>query len=241
MPDSKLRLSIILPAFNERENLPLLIPEVINVLSSLTEDYEIILVDDGSTDGTHKIAADIISRFSKTKYIRLKKNQGLSTALAIGYKNCSGEIIITMDSDLQYDPKDIPKLLEKLDKYDLVCGWRYNRCDSFLKRISSKIANSIRNIITKDNINDAGCIFRVLRRDSLKYIELFDGFHRFLPTLFKLKGFKVIEIKVNHLPRRYGKSKYNIRSRIIITFFDTLMIKWMKGRQIDYDIVEKID
>ncbi|OGW75831.1 MAG: hypothetical protein A2Z72_04170 [Omnitrophica bacterium RBG_13_46_9] len=238
--DTKLKLSVILPAFNEKENLPLLVPEIVSVLSGLSLGFEIIIVDDGSTDGTREAAVDIARRFSNTRYIRLRRNRGLSAALAAGYKISEGDIIVSMDSDLQYDPKDIPRLLEKMDQYDLVCGWRQNRQDPFSKRLSSKIANSIRKAVTGFDINDAGCIFRALRKSCLKDITLFNGFHRFLPALFKINGFKVAEIKVNHLPRRHGKSKYNISNRIAIVSIDTIAVRWMKSRQIDYDIVERL-
>lgn len=232
MPDKKIRFSLILPAYNERENLPVLMPKIIDVLSKLGNDYEIIIIDDGSTDGTPEIIGSILKQSPKIKYTKHEKNLGLSRALETGYKMASGDIIITMDSDLQYDPKDIPKLIEKLDKYDLVCGYRHMRLDYFIKRFSSKIANYIRNLITDENIKDAGCIFRALRRECLKDIEFFDGFHRFLPTLFKINGYKVIEVEVKHFPRIYGKSKYGIRNRIISTFFDTLKVRQMKlGRE----------
>lgn len=243
MPHSTPKLSVILPAFNEKENIPLLIHEIVNVLSGRGESYEIILVDDGSTDGTCHIASDLVKHYPGTKYIRLKKNYGLSTALMAGYENSSAEIIITMDSDLQYDAKDIIKLIDQLGEHgcDLVCGWRHKRCDSFLRRISSRIANFIRNKSTGDNINDAGCIFRVFRRESIKKVWLFNGFHRFLPVLFKLRGQKVMEVKVSHFPRKQGKSKSNIRNRIFVAFLDMLAVKWMKKREIDYEISEKVE
>jgi glycosyltransferase involved in cell wall biosynthesis len=232
---------MVLPIFNEKESLPILIPKIIDVISCLSKNYEVILVDDGSTDGTREVALDIVKKFPNIKYIRLKTNYGLSTALALGYNRCLGKIVVTMDSDLQYDPLDIPKLLEKLDKYDLVCGWRYNRHDHFLKRISSKIANFIRNKILNDNFHDIGCIFRAFHRECLKNIRLFDGFHRFLPILFVLQGFKVIEVKINHFPRKYGRSKFNIRNRIFNTFFDMLVIKWIKQREINYEVAEEVN
>ena len=241
MLNLKPKYSIILPAFNEKDSIPLIISKIADVFSGFDQSYEIILVDDHSTDDTSKIIPDLIRRFPKTKYIRLKENYGLSAALAAGYNNCSGEILITMDSDLQYDPKDIPELIEKIGDYDLICGFRQNRCDSVSKRISSRIANFILNKTVRDNAKDAGCIFRVFRRDCLNNMELFDGFHRFLPTLFKIKGYKVAEMKVNHFSRKFGKSKFNIKNRFISVICDILMVRWMKERQIKYTIEEKID
>jgi len=241
MPDQNIKISVILPAYNEKENLLLLIPEVADAVSGVTSDYEILLIDDGSTDGTHEIAEGLIARFPSLKYIRIKKSRGLSVVLAAGFEYSSGQIIVTMDSDLQYDPRDIPRLLENIDGYDMVCCHRQNRRDTLLKRISSKIANKFRRSITKDEINDAGCIFRAFRKECLKSIALFNGFHRFLPALFKFRGFKVIEIKVKHLPRRYGESKYNIRNRIFKGILDTLAVKWMQIRQIEYEVTDKIN
>ncbi|MFH1767776.1 MAG: glycosyltransferase family 2 protein [Candidatus Omnitrophota bacterium] len=240
MSDTKPMLSVILPAFNEKNNLLLLIPKIIEVISKRYVDYEVVLVDDGSNDGTREAIYGLRERFPKVKYIGFKQNRGLSTALAAGYEISQGEIIVTMDSDLQYDPQDIPRLVEKLDVCELVCGFRRSRHDRFFKKVSSKIANNIRRAIIKDAVNDSGCIFRAFRRGSCEDIKLFRGFHRFLPALFKSKGFKVVEIDVKHFPRKYGRSKYNVRNRLFVTFIDLLMLKWFEARKIDYEISEKI-
>jgi glycosyltransferase involved in cell wall biosynthesis len=139
-----------------------------------------------------------------------------------------GEVIITMDADLQYDPLDITRLLEKLGKYDVVCGYREKRADSWTKRISSVIANTVRNKLTGENIRDVGCSLKAFKKESLNQVKLFEGMHRFFPTLVKLADCSVIEVPVRHYPRKYGVSKYNIRNRVFKSFGDLLAVRWMK-------------
>lgn len=233
-------ISVVVPVFNEEENLPLLIPKLVKVLNDLGKSYEMIFVDDGSTDRSLTILKEMASHHSLLRVLRFKKNQGLSTALVAGMREARGEKIVTLDSDLQNDPADIPRLLGYLDHYDMATGWRQKREDSWLKRISSRIANTIRNWLSGEEIHDSACTLRAFKRECIKEIPIFNGMHRFLSTLVKMEGYRIIEVPVTHHPRRYGKSKYNIRNRMVRAFIDLLAVRWMKRRIIHYDIEERI-
>lgn len=238
--NQSVEISVVVPVFNEEESLPLLIPKLIEVLNRLGIKYEVIFVDDGSRDGSRNILKDFVLKYPSLKLIGLRENRGLSTALLVGIKEARGEKIVTLDSDLQNDPEDIPKLLSYLDKFDIATGWRQKRNDPWLKRISSKIANKIRNWLSEEDINDSACTLKAFKKECVTEIPMFDGMHRFFSTLVKMKGYKVIEVPIKHHPRRFGKSKYNIRNRILRSFIDLLVIRWMKSRNIQYDIEERI-
>jgi len=233
-------ISVVVPVFNEERNLPILVPKLIEVLNGLSMPYEVIVVDDGSSDESRRVLKEMVSQYPSLRFIRFKENRGLSVALYAGIKEARAEKIITMDSDLQNDPSDVPNMLKYLSHYDMVTGWRQKREDRWLKRISSKIANSIRNRLSKETIKDIACSLRVFRKECFKDIPKFNGMHRFLPTLVKMEGYRVIEIPVLHHPRRFGRSKYNIRNRMWRSFIDLLAVRWMKSRQIHYDIEERI-
>jgi glycosyltransferase involved in cell wall biosynthesis len=155
-------------------------------------------------------------------------------------REARGKIIVTLDSDLQNDPEDIPKLLGYLDRYDMATGWRQKREDPWLKKISSRIANSVRNRLSGENINDSACTLRVFKRECLQDIPIFNGMHRFMSTLVKMRGYRIVEVPVSHHPRKYGESKYNIRNRMWRSFVDLLAVRWMKRRRIQYDIEERM-
>ncbi len=235
-----IEISVVVPVFNEEENLPLLIPKLVEVLNSLGQSYEMIFVDDGSTDRSLIILKEMASRNSLLRILRFKENRGLSTALVAGIREARGEKIVTLDSDLQNDPMDIPKLLGYLEHYDMATGWRQKREDSWLKKISSKVANAIRNWVSGEEIHDSACTLRAFKRECIKGIPIFNGMHRFLSTLVKMEGYRIIEVPVIHHPRRYGQSKYNIRNRMVRAFIDLLAVRWMKRRTIHYDIEERI-
>jgi len=239
-PAEKIEISVVVPVFNEEENLSLLIPRLVRVLNSLGLSYEMIFVDDGSSDGSREILKEMVSQYPCLRIIGLKQNRGLSTALLAGMREVRGEKIVTLDSDLQNDPEDIPKLLGYLDRYDMATGWRQKRDDPWLKRISSKIANSIRNRLSGEQIHDSACTLRAFRRECLGDLAVFNGMHRFFSTLAKMKGYRIIEVPVFHHPRKYGKSKYNIRNRALRAFIDLLGVRWLKNRRITYDIEERI-
>jgi len=241
MKDSEpVAISVVVPVCNEEENLPILIPMLMKVLEGLGCSCEIIFVDDGSSDGSPGILRDAASRSPSLRVLRFRENRGLSTALVAGMREARGEKIITLDSDLQNDPADIPKLLEYLDRYDMATGWRQKREDSWLKKISSKIGNAVRNWLSGENIQDSACTLRAFRKECIKEIPVFNGMHRFLSTLVKMEGYRIIEVPVSHHPRKFGKSKYNIRNRMVRSFVDLLAVRWMKHRAIHYDIEERV-
>jgi dolichol-phosphate mannosyltransferase len=241
MKDSEpIAISVVVPVYNEEENLPVLIVELMKVLEGLGCSCEIIFVDDGSSDGSFGILREMASRSPSLRVLRFRENRGLSTALVAGMREARGEKIITLDSDLQNDPADIPKLLEYLDRYDMATGWRQKREDSWLKKISSKIGNTVRNWLSGENIQDSACTLRAFKKECIKEIPVFNGMHRFLSTLVKMEGYRIIEVPVSHHPRKFGKSKYNIRNRMVRSFIDLLAVRWMKHRAIRYDIEERI-
>ena len=233
-------ISLVVPVYNEEENLPILIPEMTEVLQGLGKSYEMIFVDDGSTDGSRALLKRMIAQDPQIHLLGFKRNCGETAAGAAGLKEARGEIVITMDADLQNDPKDIPKMLDYLKNYDMVSGWREKREDSRIKRITSKIANGIRNGLSKESVRDSGCTFRTYKRECLQNLKLYKGMHRFMPTLVRMEGFRVIEIPISHRPRKFGVSKYNTWNRMWRAFVDLLAVRWMKNRHIRYEIEERL-
>jgi glycosyltransferase involved in cell wall biosynthesis len=238
--NGKIEISVVVPVYNEVENLSVLIPELTKVLEGVGCSFEMIFVDDGSSDGSQRILREMASRYLSLRVLRLRENRGLSTALVAGMREARGEKIVTLDSDLQNDPADIPKLLECLGRYDMATGWRQKREDTWGKRISSEIGNSIRNWLSGENIHDSACTLRAFKKECVKGIPVFNGMHRFLSTLVKMAGYRVIEVPVSHHPRKSGKSKYNLRNRMVRSFIDLLAVIWMKHRTIRYDIEERV-
>ena len=239
-PKESIELSVVVPVYNEEGNLPILISKLVHVLDPLGLRYEMIFVDDGSYDGSRRILKEMASRYPYLRIIGLKQNRGLSTALLAGMREAHGDTIVTLDSDLQNDPEDIPKLLNYLDRYDMATGWRQKRDDPWLRRVSSRIANAIRNQLSGEKIYDSACTLRAFKRECIKEIPLFNGMHRFLSTLVKMNGYRIIEVPVLHHPRKFGKAKYNIRNRAFRAFMDLLGVRWMKARRINYEIEERI-
>lgn len=227
-------ISIVVPLYNEVDNIDLLGHAIINAMKD--SSYEVIFVDDGSVDGSAEKAKEWCTTHSNFRSIHFKKNAGQTAAMDAGFRHAKGSYVVSMDADLQNDPADIPKLLEKLKTYDMVCGWRQKRNDPWIKRISSKVANAIRNKLSQEEIKDTGCSLKAYRKECLDKIKLFNGMHRFLPTLFKMEGFTVAEVVVNHYPRKYGKSKYGISNRAVRAFIDLLVVRWMKERKLNYEV-----
>jgi dolichol-phosphate mannosyltransferase len=232
--------SIVIPVYNEQDNLKPLIEELQEVLNGLHTSYEIIFVDDGSQDQSFAILQEAASRDQQIRVIRFRKNAGQTAAFEAGFRAAQGDIVVTMDADLQNDPHDIPRLLERIKEFDVVCGWRYKRRDPWLKLVSSKIANVVRNTLSQEEIVDTGCSLKAFKRECLQNMKLFNGMHRFLPTLAKMEGFRVTQVKVNHRPRRFGTTKYNIRNRMVRAFADLLAVRWMKKRHLNYEIEDTI-
>jgi dolichol-phosphate mannosyltransferase len=229
-------LSIVLPVYNELDNLPVLIKELHSVIQSLPYATEIILVNDGSNDGSLEEMQRLRDRYREItiRIICLDKNHGLTAALAAGFEHARGAWVVSLDADLQNDPADIPRLISKLGEYDVVIGCRKKRQDNFVRRVSSVIANGVRNWATRETVTDVGCTLKAYKKEYLDRLKLYNGLHRFLPTLLKLEGARVAEVKVNHRPRLHGKSKYNISNRLWVGVKDMFAVRWMQKRQISY-------
>jgi glycosyltransferase involved in cell wall biosynthesis len=230
--------SIILPVYNEADSLPELWAELEPVLTTLSGPTELIIVDDGSTDSSAEVARRLAKGDARVRLIRLGANAGLTAALLAGFAAARGDRVVTMDSDLQYDPSDIPRLLALLDRYDAALGWRRRRHDAWTKRISSRIANRLRSVVLRDAVRDSACTLRAMRRSCIAAIAPYHGMHRFVPTLLMHAGFRAIEVEVRHRPRRYGASKYGIRNRALLVLIDLLAVRWMCSRRVVYSAVE---
>lgn len=212
--------SVIVPTYNEEKNVAKLHDEIIKVLRSLNKPFEVIFVDDASTDRT----SEVLHQLSPITIVKLRKNSGQSAALDAGIKQSSGKVLITMDGDGQNDPLDIPKLIDKLNEgFEAVCGWRYKRKDSFSKRFISKGARFLRKFLVDDGIHDSGCTLRVYKRECFNDLDLYGELHRMIPALLRWRGFNITEIKVNHRSRIHGVSKYNWK-RTIKGFLDMLYV-----------------
>jgi Glycosyltransferases involved in cell wall biogenesis len=235
------RISVVIPVYNEEENLPELFRELTEVLEKLSVSFEIIFIDDGSKDRSGAILREFAHKDERVRIIFFQKNSGQSAAFAAGFRSARGEIVVTMDADLQNDPHDIPLLLDKITSYDVVCGWRANRQDSLVRKISSRIANKIRNWLSDEQIKDVGCSLKAFRRECLQKIYYFKGMHRFFPTLIKMEGCLVTEVKVNHRPRRFGEAKYGIGNRAFRGLIDLLAVRWMKKRLLNYEVKEIVN
>jgi glycosyltransferase involved in cell wall biosynthesis len=233
-------LSVVIPVYNEEASLPPLWSELREVLDRLGLTFEVVFVDDGSRDRSVELIRAFRETDQRVRLIRLKTNGGETAATDAGLKTARGRRVVVMDADLQNDPADIPMLLSHLDHWDAATGWRVDRAagDKFVRRVSSRIANRIRNWVSADTIQDSGCTFRAFRRECLRGLVLYRGFHRFIPTLLKMRGYRVIEVPVGHRPRRFGRSKYGVLNRAAAAFVDLLMIRWMTARLLRYEVIE---
>jgi len=232
-------VSVVVPVFNERDNLPPLLAEIEPVMDATGRRYEVIFVDDGSTDGSAEALASLRTGRSTVRVLTFERNAGQTAAMAAGFEAARGEIVVTLDADLQNDPRDIPLLLARIGEYDAVVGWRRDRADNWVRRVSSRIANGVRNALSDDDIIDTGCSLKAYRREALSRIKLYNGMHRFLPTLLRMEGYAVCQVEVHHRPRLSGDSKYNIRNRVFRSFVDLLAVRWMKRRMLRYEVSEK--
>ena len=235
-------LSVVIPVYNEEENLPHLWPELRSVLEPLGLIFEVVFVDDGSRDRSAELIRSFRDVDLRVRLVRLKANAGETAATDAGFKAAGGRWVVTMDADLQNDPHDIPTLLSHLDRWDAATGWRVNRGegDSVGRRISSRVANRTRNLISDEAIQDSGCTFRAFRRECLRGLVLYRGFHRFIPTLLKMRGYRVIEVPVRNRPRRFGQSKYGVLNRLFVATADLLVVRWMKNRLLRYEVAEDL-
>ncbi len=234
-------LSLIVPVYNEQDNLPVLAEEIARALAPTGVAYEVLFVDDGSTDGSPAVLAHLAAADERLRVLRLARNSGQSAALTAGFRHARGELAATLDADLQNDPADIPRLLAALDGVDVVCGVRARRRDNWVRRVSSRIANAVRNWATDESITDVGCTLRVYRTAYLTHLPMFTGMHRFLPTLLRMSGARIREVPVHHRPRLHGQPKYGIHNRLWRGMVDLLAVRWMQRRWIDPRIVEEKD
>ena len=227
--------SVVVPLYNEEANLPILQEELRVALSGL--DYEIIFVDDGSVDRT----AGRVETTPNIRLIRFEKNSGQSAAIYAGLTAARGGTVVIIDGDLQNDPADIPRLLAEITRgADLVCGYRLKRQDTLVRRLTSRIANAVRSRYTKDGVRDTGCTLKAMKRECVSALLPFKGMHRFIPALVKGAGYRLVEIPVNHRPRRFGQSKYGLGNRALRATMDMFGVRWLLSRQLNYKISEKM-
>jgi len=235
-PEPRPRISAVVPAYNEVECLPILVSELRAALESTGRTWEMVLVDDGSGDGTGEAMAAEAVREPRIRVLRLEFNAGQSAALAAGLSRARGEVVVTMDADLQNDPADIPKLLAALENADVVSGVRATRRDDWVRRVSSKVANGVRRAILGDRVTDIGCSLKAYRREVLEGLPMFVNVHRFLPALCGFRGARVTEVAVNHRPRTRGVSKYGMGNRLWRGIHDLVGVSWLKHRLVRYRV-----
>jgi dolichol-phosphate mannosyltransferase len=228
-------LSVIVPLYNEEENLPILQRELAAALDGL--DYEIVFVDDGSRDATRRTIA--LDAGGRVRVLAFERNAGQSAAMYAGLHAARGRMLALLDGDLQNDPADIRQLMTEAQRTgaDLVCGYRARRKDTLVKRLTSRIANTIRSRFTRDGVRDTGCTLKLMRRECVRALVPFVGMHRFIPALIKGAGFRLIEVPVNHRPRRFGLSKYGLGNRALRATIDMFGVRWLLTRQLQYQIV----
>jgi dolichol-phosphate mannosyltransferase len=224
-------VSVVVPVYNEEESVAMLQRELADALTGL--DYEIIFVDDGSQDETvARIAPN-----PRSRVLHFEKNAGQSAAIFAGLQAVRSEVAVLIDGDLQNDPADIPRLLAEISRgADLVCGYRARRKDTLLKRITSRVANFVRSRFTRDGVRDTGCTLKAMRRDCIGAVVPFKGMHRFIPALVKGAGYRLVEIPVNHRPRRFGQSKYGLGNRALRATVDMFGVRWLLSRRLNYQV-----
>ena len=234
-------LSVVFPVYNEEENVPLLLREIKNALDPTGWTYEIVAVDDGSKDRSLELLRAARADYPTLRVLALEKNSGQTAALDAAWHAAEGRLVVSLDADLQNDPADIPAMVRKLEESgaDMVAGVRVNRRDTWSRRMQSKIGNGVRNWITGDDITDTGCSLKLVKREAIDRVRLFTGMHRFLPTLVRYAGYKVVEMPVNHRPRQFGTSKYGAMNRAFRGLADCFAVRWMGKRVLTYDVREE--
>ena len=236
--DEQPYLSLVIPAYNEQENVEPLLRRVEGALSQIGRPFEVIVVDDGSTDRTPQLLAEAMARLPWLRVLRMARNGGQSAAFEAGFAAARGEVIATIDADLQNDPEEIPRLLPLLNGSDMVTGWRRDRQDTRFRRWQSRQANRIRNWISQETVQDSASSLKLYKAHAIKGLKLFNGAHRFFPTLVKMRGYTVREEPVKHSPRFAGTAKYGFGNRAWRAFIDLLGVRWMKMRYIRYQVSE---
>ncbi|MGQ0811411.1 MAG: glycosyltransferase family 2 protein [Nitrospiraceae bacterium] len=235
-------VSIVIPIKDERDNLAPLTEQLLKTLGNREESrvapFEILFIDDGSTDGSATLLDQLAERYRQVRVLHFDRNYGQTSAFDAGFRHSAGDLVITMDGDLQNDPADIGTLLPYLKDFDLVCGWRKNRHDNIMRKLSSRIANVVRSSVTGDRVHDTGCSLKLFRRSVVERLQLFEGMHRFFPALALMHGFTVTEVPVRHYPRAHGISKYGVGNRLFKGLYDLIAVRWMQRRVLRYRIVE---
>ena len=233
-------LSVVFPVYNEEENVPVLLDEIARAIGGKWS-YEMVAVDDGSTDRSLQVLRDMRAKYPQLRVLAFEKNTGQTAALDAAWRNARGRMVVSLDADLQNDPADIPAMIANLEKQnaDMVIGVRTNRRDTWSRRVQSRIGNGVRNWITNDKITDTGCSLKLVKREAIDRVRLFTGMHRFLPTLVRIEGYKVVEMPVNHRPRRFGTSKYGAMNRAARGLVDCLAVRWMTKRAFHYKVHEE--
>jgi len=232
-----LEFSLIAPVYDEEENVERLHARVVEVFGSRA-GWELILVDDGSRDRSPELIRELSRRDPRVVGVFFERNCGQTAATAAGIQIARGKLLATLDADLQNDPGDLPPMIELAAQHDAVVGWRMKRRDTFVRRISSRVANGVRNWISKDSIRDTGCSLKVFRAEAIQALPLFEGMHRFLPTLLRYHGFDVVEHGVGHHPRMAGTSKYGVWNRVFRATKDLIAVRWMRARLLKLPIRE---
>jgi glycosyltransferase involved in cell wall biosynthesis len=228
-------LSIVIPVYNEEDNIGPLVERINEAMAGWQGTVEILFVDDGSSDRTFELLKEAQTCDSRIRIAHFQKNLGQTAAIAAGFRLARGGTVVSIDADLQNDPMEIPRLAGMLKDWDVVCGVRTRRKDNQWKRISSRIGNGFRNWVTGDNIIDTGCTLKAYRRECLEGLELYKGMHRFLPTLIKMRGYRVTQIPVSHHPRLAGETKYGTWGRLVKGIQDVWAVRWMKKNHIDFE------
>jgi dolichol-phosphate mannosyltransferase len=229
-------LSVVTPLYDEVENVAPLLAEVRAALVSTGWTYEVLCVDDGSRDGTAAAVQEAAAQDPQVRLLRLTANRGQSAAMHAGICAARGDVIVTLDGDLQNDPADIPRLVAELGQADLVCGWRVNRRDPWRKRWASRIGNWVRRLVLRDGVHDTGCSLKAMKRDVRRTLIPFRAMHRFIPALARAAGHRVIEVPVNHRPRQHGRSKYGVARRACEGLRDLCGMRWWLKRSVFYEI-----
>ena len=237
-------MSFVIPCYNEQDNLRALITAIRAAADPLKLPYEVVITDDCSRDKSWEILKELAAADRRIRPQRLAFNCGESAASWAGMTAARGRCIVTVDADLQNDPKDLPAFLKALEKFDCVCGTRVAsraQGDGFVRIAPSRIANWVRNKLSGEQISDAGCTYRAFKRECIADLKFFKGMHRFLPTLIKMEGFSVTEIPVSNNPRHAGQSHYGVWNRLFASLYDLLAVRWMKRRMFRYVVAEKIN
>lgn len=241
-PNHPIDLSVVVPIYNEEDCLPGTLLEVRDALEGAgMRNWEAVVVDDGSSDRSPQIIKALAAEDPRFRLIRFSRNCGQTAAFDKGFREARGALVGMMDGDGQNDPRDFPRLIGALERerVDMMCGVRQKRQDTVIRKISSRVANGVRNWATQESVTDVGCSIRVFRRECIDRIKLYEGMHRFFPTLFRMEGYSISEIPVNHRPRAKGLSKYGINNRLWKGIRDLMAVRWMMARHLSYEVLDE--